>query len=207
MRRITKNRWLLVIIMVVLLWPLAAWVAAKGLIVHAEVSRADAIVVLAGSSTYIERTHAAAKLFSEGRAPLIVLTNDNIHGGWSVEQQRNPLFIERAANELAARGVERNRIELISTPVTSTYDEVVRIRDYARSRGWRSIIVVTSSYQSRRALWTLKRVFQGEDVALGMSAAPPGEQSPSPAIWWCSRMGWKSVAGEYAKMVYYRVKY
>jgi uncharacterized SAM-binding protein YcdF (DUF218 family) len=203
----TKKRWLIVIFMVALLWPLAAWVAAKGLIVHAEVSRADAIVVLAGSSTYVERTGAAAKLFRDGRAPLIVLTNDNNRSGWSVEQQRNPLFIERAADELAARGVDRNRIELIRSPVTSTYDEVVRIRDYARSRGWRAIIVVTSGYQSRRALWTLQRVFHGEDVVLGLNAAPPGEQSPSPAIWWCSRMGWNSVAGEYAKMVYYRFKY
>ena len=207
MKSLTKRRGLMVILVVALLWPLAAWAAAKGLIVHSEVSRADAIVVLAGSSTYVERAHTAAKLFADGRAPLIVLTNDNVRSGWSAAQQRNPLYIERAAEELASRGVDRNSIEFIPGPVTGTYDEVVHIRDYAQNHGWHSIIVVTSGYQSRRALWTLKRVFQGTAIDAGIAAAPPGEQSPAPAVWWCSSFGWKSVAGEYAKIIYYRLRY
>jgi len=207
MKHLTKRRALKVLLLLALLWPPAAWAAAKGLIVHSEVAHADAIVVLAGSSTYLERAGTAAKLFAEGRAPLILLTNDNVRSGWSVEQQRNPLFIERAAEELAARGVNRTSIEFIRSPVNSTYDEALHLRDYAQSHGWHSIIVVTSAYQSRRARWTMARVFQDRGVMVGIDAAPPGEQSPSPAGWWCSSAGWKSVAGEYVKMIYYRLKY
>jgi len=207
MKRVTKRRGLVLIGVVTLSWPLAAWAAARGLIVQSEVARADAIVVLAGSSAYIERAHTAAKLFAAGRAPLIVLTNDNVRSGWSAAQQRNPLFIERAAEELAATGVDRKQIEFIPSPVTNTHDEAVQIRDYAQSRGWHSIIVVTSGYQSRRALWTLQRVLQGTPVEVGIDPAPTGQQSPAPAVWWCSSFGWKSVAGEYAKIIYYRLRY
>jgi uncharacterized SAM-binding protein YcdF (DUF218 family) len=207
MKRSTKKRSLIVVLAIALFWPLVGWAAAKGLIVDSEVSHADAIVVMAGSATYFERAQQAAKLFAEGRAPILALTNDNVRSGWSVEKQTNPLFVERAADELKRHGVGANQIEIVPGAVTSTYDEAQRIRDYAHSRGWHSIIVVTSAYQSRRASWTLDRLFAGSAIAVAVNAAPVGEQSPSPATWWLSRFGWKSVAGEYVKLVYYRIKY
>ena len=207
MKPSTKRRSLIVIAATALLWPLVAWGAAKGLIVHSQMSRADAIVVLAGSSTYLERAQHAARLFSEGRAPIAVLTNDNIRSGWSVEQQRNPLFVERAADELKRQGVRANQIEIVPGAVTTTYDEAQHIRAYAQSRGWHAIVVVTSAYQSRRASWTLNRVFDGSNIAVAIDAAATGEQSPAPIAWWFSAFGWKSVAGEYLKLIYYRMRY
>jgi len=32
-------------------------------------------------------------------------------------------------------------------------------------------------------------------------------QTPTPGTWWFSPRGWQTVAGEYVKMVYYRVSY
>ncbi len=194
-------------LLLVAAWPLVAWAAAKSLIVNSELARADAIVVLAGSSTYLERTHAAARLFTDGRAPLIVLTNDNIRSGWSAEQERNPLFVERAADELKRNQVDATKIEMIPGAVAGTHDEVLHVREYAQSRGWHSIIVVTSAYQSRRAWWTLQRVFAGTGIDVGIEPVAPGEQSPTPTRWWWHRLGWKLVALEYIKIVYYRWNY
>src|SRR5437764_12402057 len=140
------------LLMLLIAWPLLGWIAAKGLIVNAELPQADAIAVLAGSSTYLERTHRAAQLFHEGRAAKIALTNDNLHSGWSGEQQRNPLFVEQAFDELTNQGVPAGRIEIVPGAVTNTYDEALRLRQYALARSVRSILVVTSAYQSRRAL-------------------------------------------------------
>jgi uncharacterized SAM-binding protein YcdF (DUF218 family) len=207
MRGQVKRRWLRIVILLAIAWPVAAFVAAKSLIVRSQASNADAIVVLAGSSTYVERTQHAAQLLNQGLAPRIILTNDNIRSGWSVEEQRNPLFVERAANELKRQGVPADKIEIVPVSVSSTHDEALRIRDYTRERGWHSILVVTSAYQARRALWTLRRAFAGTDVSIGLDAAAPGQQSPRPAIWWLDRLGWKLVAGEYVKMIYYRMKY
>jgi len=195
------------LLMLLIAWPLLGWIAAKGLIVNAELPQADTIAVLAGSSTYLERTHRAAQLFHEGRASKIALTNDNLHSGWSGEQQRNPLFVEQAFDELTNQGVPAARIEIVPGAVTNTYDEAVRLRQYALARSVRSILVVTSAYQSRRALWTLRRVFERSDIAIGLDSVEPGEQSPTPATWWLHRLGWKLVPGEYLKIIYYRLKH
>lgn len=207
MKRKTTRRVLFAALTLVLLWPLAAWTAAQALIVSPETSRADALVVLAGSSTYLERTRHAAKLFHAGRAPLIVLTNDNVRSGWSVAEERNPLFVERAAEELRSAGVPADKIEIVPGNVLGTYHEALRLREHAGQRRWQSVLVVTSAYQSRRVRWTLQRVFNGSGVTTGVDAAPLGQQSPRATTWWLHRFGWDLVPGEYAKLVYYRLKY
>jgi uncharacterized SAM-binding protein YcdF (DUF218 family) len=196
-----------VALLALLAWWLLAWVGAEALIVKSELAHADALVVLAGSSTYIERTHRAAELFQQGRAPKIILTNDNVAGGWSIEEERNPLFVERAAGELKRQGVPAEMIEVVPGTVSSTYEEAVRLREYAGEKGLQSILIVTSAYQSRRALWTMRRVFRGSNVEIGLHAVEPGQQSPRTGVWWFSGLGWQMVAGEYVKMVYYWINY
>ena len=186
---------------------LLAWAAAGALIVRSDLVHADAILILAGSSTYLERSSRAAQLFHEGRAQKIILTSDNLQSGWSVDQMRNPLFVERAGDELRRRGVPAEKIEVVPGAVTSTYEEAVGVRQYAAEHGLRSILIVTTAYQSRRALWTFRRVFQGSSVLVGMEPVAPGEQAPRPAIWWYHRLGWELVPGEYFKMFYYWVHY
>lgn len=206
-RRRKARRVLVFLLVLAILWPLIAWGAARSLIVRAELPQADVIAVFAGSHTYIERTRKAAALYREGRAPRIILTNDNLRSGWSGSEQRNPLFVERAAEELRRDGVPADKIEIIQQPVTSTFDEATVLREYSAAHKLRSLLVVTSAYHSRRALWSLRRVFRESDVTIGLDPADPGQQMPSPATWWFSRFGWKMVAGEYVKLIYYRFHY
>ncbi|MEO8435279.1 MAG: YdcF family protein [Pyrinomonadaceae bacterium] len=196
-----------IVLLLLLAWSILAWVAARVLVVRSELPHADALVVLAGSSTYVERTHHAAQLFAEGVAAKVVLTNDNLPSGWSAVQGRNPLFVERAADELRRQGVPAEKIEIVPGVVSSTYDEIMRLREYSVEHRLRSILVVTSAYHSRRAWWTLRHVFRGSDVTIGLDPAAPGEQSPWPATWWWHRVGWQMVPVEYAKMVYYWWRY
>jgi uncharacterized SAM-binding protein YcdF (DUF218 family) len=175
--------------------------------VRSGAQHADALVVLAGSSTYRERTQRAAQLFKDGRASRILLTNDNLKSGWSEALGRNPLFVERAIEELRLRGVPMENIEVLPGSVTSTYDEAVRVRHYAAERGLHSILVVTSGYQSRRARWTFSKVFQGSDTTIGIEPVMPGQDAPSSRTWWSHRLGWELVPGEYLKMIYYRIHY
>jgi uncharacterized SAM-binding protein YcdF (DUF218 family) len=207
--RPAARRALLVLAALAVVWPPLAWASAWWLTAGEvpSLARADAVVVLAGSSTYVERARRAAALYAEGRAPFVVLTNDNLRGGWSQAEERNPLFVERAAGELRRAGVPAEKIEIIWKPVSSTQEEAGALREFADARGLRSVLVVTSAYHSRRALWTLRRAFRGANVAVGLEAVAPGEQSPRPAAWWLSELGWKMVAGEYLKLVYYRLRY
>lgn len=186
-------------------WCALSWAAARALVVREAPARADAVAVLGGSSVYVERARLAARLFAEGRAPKVLITDDGQRGGWSVAEQRNPLFVELAAGELRRDGVPPERIEVVGV-ADNTFDEAARLREYAEGHGLRSLVVVTSGYHSRRALWTLRRVFDGSSIEVGVEPVEPGEQTPRPAFWWFYPLGWKLVAGEYVKMIYYRLR-
>jgi len=185
-------------------WMLLAWSAARFLVVSAPLPKADAIVVLSGSACLLERTTEAGQLYNSNVASRVVLTNDNLQGTWSSAEQRNPYFYERARDNLVLSGVPQQSIEVIYHPVTSTYDEAQTVRDYAVAQGFKSIVVVTSGYHSRRALWTLQRVFRDSNVQVGMQAVDTGIQTPPALTWWLHTRGWQMVAGEYVKSVYYR---
>jgi len=191
----------------ILIWPFAAWAGARYLIKEAPLDKADVIVVLSGSATFKERTREAARLFFAGRARRILITNDNEQGPWSSSDQRNLFFYERSLEQLRNAGVPSESIEVLMQPVTSTYDETEVVRNYAQQHGLHSILIVTSAYHSRRALWVFTRVFRDTGIQIGLDAVPPGQQSPPPATWWLRLRGWQQVPTEYVKMVYYLIRY
>ena len=188
------------------LW-LVAWSAARLLIVSAPLSHADVIIVMAGSAVFKERTLRAADLYREGRASKIILTNDNQQGGWVSDEQRNIPYQELASRYLRRFGVPEDAIETLPEPVSGTYEEAHLLRRYAEAKGWHSILIVTSAYHSRRALWILKQTFAPSGITVGLDSVPPGQQEPRPATWWLYPRGWQMVPGEYLKMIYYRLAY
>ncbi|MGH9903116.1 MAG: YdcF family protein, partial [Pyrinomonadaceae bacterium] len=184
-RNSRARRVLLVALALLLVWPVIARVAAQALVARAELERADAIVVLAGSAAYRERARYAARLFREGRAPRVILTNDGTRGGWNSEKRRNPLFIERTAWELERGGVPAEKIEMLAEPASGTYSEAVQLRRHAAASNLKSLLVVTSAAHSRRALWTLRRVFDGGDIKVGLDPVPPEhQQTVGASVWW-----------------------
>ena len=205
MRLGAKRHRLLLIALLFGVWVLVAWLAARFLVVNTPLHSADAIVVLSGSAVYRERTLRAAEYYHRGLANDILLTNDNLRGEWSSAEQRNPFFYERARNNLLFLGVPAERVEVIPQPVTNTYDEAEAIRDYAVAHRLRSLLIVTSAYHSRRALWTLNRVFAGTGIEISMQSIEAGEETPPPLTWWLHFRGWRMVVGEYVKNVYYRL--
>ncbi|HUE84270.1 MAG TPA: YdcF family protein [Pyrinomonadaceae bacterium] len=198
-------RALLLIALVFGIWVVAPWLAARFLIVNRPLDRAGAIVVLSGSAVYRERTQKAAEYYHQGLANRVLLTNDNLRGEWSSAEQRNPFFYERARANLLNLGVPAERVEVLQQTVTGTYDEAEVLRDYAVAHGLRSLLVVTSAYHSRRALWTLNRVFAGTGIEIGLESVVNGEQTPPPLTWWLHFRGWQMVVGEYVKNIYYWV--
>jgi uncharacterized SAM-binding protein YcdF (DUF218 family) len=196
-----------VALLALIAWCSFSWAAARALIVKNDLGPAGTAAVLGGSATYLERTHRAAQLFLAGRATKIVLTNDGQHGGWSQTEQRNLLFVELAAKELRRAGVPPEKIEVIWPAASNTFDEATRLREYAMAARLHNLVVVTSGYHSRRASWTLSRVFAGSGVAVSVEPVEPGEQAPRAIVWWLYPLGWRLVAGEYAKLIYYRIRY
>lgn len=189
--------------MVIAVWAILAALAPRLLIVSAPLASADAIVVMSGSSAYKERTDKAAQLYREGRAPLVLLTNDGQRGGWSSAQQRNPYFFERATDELIKAGVPEASIRIVPGVAESTREESQVIRDYAVNERFRSLLVVTSSYHSRRALRSLRSACAETGITVGLE---PSSAAPA-AFWWLHEQGWRTVGVEFVKVAYYWAKY
>jgi uncharacterized SAM-binding protein YcdF (DUF218 family) len=189
------------------LWLLVAPYLAERLIVEKPLEKADAILVLGGSAVYIERTQKAAEIYKSGVAPKIILTDDGERAGWSKKEQTNLPYVELARRALVAQGVPEDAVEILPGQVTGTDWEARRVLADLDRSGIRSVLLVTSAYHSRRALWTFEKFLAGYDVEIGVEHAPPGEQTPPPASWWLSARGWEMVGGEYVKSIAYWVYY
>lgn len=209
-RQSILRRWprlLIVGFAIAALWLGVAWIAAKLLIVKAELSSADAIVVLSGPATYLERSDWAARLYQRGHAPVIIVSNEGLISKWSKADDRNLYFFELTTRELRNRGVAAKDVQVVSEIGAGTYPESQRLCDYAASHKLKRLLVVTSAYHSRRALWSMRRACAARQIQIGIDGPPPGWQTPSPGRWWLSEWGWKVVAGEYVKLIYYRWHY
>lgn len=188
-------------------WIYAAPFFAENLIVEKPLEKADVILVLAGSSVYTERTEKAAEIYRQGSAPKIVLTDDGEQSGWSRTEQRNVPYVELARRDLIAQGVPADNIEIVVPNGSGTIYEARIVKEKALENGWQSIIIVTSAYHTRRALWTFEKVFAGDTVEIGIVGAPTGRQTPAPFEWWLTALGWRLVGGEYVKSFYYWIYY
>ncbi|MGI8495460.1 MAG: YdcF family protein [Pyrinomonadaceae bacterium] len=198
---------LLVILLLIPAWLGFAWFLAERLIVEKPLEHADVILVLGGSSVYVERAQKAAELYKKGIAPKIILSDDGERGGWSRIEQRNTPYVELTKKQLIAQGVAPENIEIFKANGSGTIYEALEFQKIAAEKSLHSVLIVTSAYHTRRALWTFEKVLTDEKTEIGINPAPTGEQTPPPFIWWLSYFGWNVVAGEYVKSAYYWVYY
>jgi uncharacterized SAM-binding protein YcdF (DUF218 family) len=167
------------------------------LVVQDKLQPADVIHVIAGPD---ERTDYAIHLYQRGYAKTIFFT-----GGWC--RFHNFFHGQHGRERALERGVPSKAIAIDDSPVTSTYSEVVRLKEFI-DRGGRpllSIIAVSDPYHMRRARWTYKQVM-GDKVELRMAPVPL-ELSVDYRRWWTDRESRKMVKDEYAKIAYYYARY
>lgn len=194
---------------VLIIWILTAPFLADYLVVRKPLAKSDVILILGGSSAYVERANKAAMIYAQGVSTKIVLTDDGEKAGWSTAEERNPPYVDLAKGELIKQGVPAEAIEILTPGGSGTIYEAAAFREIAKANGVRSILIVTSEYHTRRAIWVFEREFEksGSEIEIGIEPAVSGHQNPAPMIWWLSPSGWRMVAGEYVKILYYSVFY
>lgn len=198
-------RTIFMVLLLFLGWIFLAWWMAERLVVEKPLEKADGIMILSGSGTYVERTQRATELYKKGVSSKILLTNDGGFSGWSQSEQRNIPFSELAKRELIEQGVPSDSIEMLPGQVEGTIYEAKIFCEVAKERQYKSVVLVTSAYHSRRALWTFETVLAQNRVNMDIGIRPAmlGHQTPPPYIWWLSLDGWSYVAAEYVKSIYY----
>ncbi len=172
-------------------------IAVPWLIVEDAGETADAIVVLGGEAYPPNRTIHALNLYSQRRAPVVVFTGGALPG-------RPP---ETSSARVALRYALKHglpaEVALVADTAQSTYDEATLARDLAARHGWRSLIIVTDPYHTRRAVRTFRAIIP--DVQVTASVAPFLDPSSDPL----SRgvRVWRYAAAELIKIAFYRLHY
>ena len=199
-------RFAILILLALFIWLAAFCIAGGFLMVRAPLERADAIIVLSGSASYVERADEAAALFNAGAAPRILLTNDDGIAGWSESEKRNPYFFELLRWRLVSDGVPQTAIEVLMPAAQGTHGEAQIVVDAAVQKNFKSLILVTSPYHTRRALWTYERTNteRGTNLIFGMQ---PASNSRDHTEWYRRWLEWRTISSEYVKLAYYTTQY
>lgn len=136
-------------------------------------AHADAVVVLSGDHA---RLPPAERLIRQGVAPVLAISSVAITPTW------------KAAQRLCRAGrYGRARVLCFDADPYSTRGEAETVSRIARRRGWRSVVVVSSTYHLTRAKMLFRRCFGGTLSTVGASST-----------WWQLPEEW---ASETAKLV------
>jgi uncharacterized SAM-binding protein YcdF (DUF218 family) len=164
--------------------------AAESWVVDEPSEHADALVVLSDDNFYADRATHAAQLFREGVAPTVVASGRRL--------RPNAGISELMEHDLIERGVPREKIVRLSHDADSTREEAASVAKLAQEKHWKSIVVVTSNYHTRRARYIFGRVFP---AAVTVKVASARDGSFDPERWWEKRESIKLFARELAGMV------
>jgi len=175
------------------------------LIVNPLSEKAEAVVVLSTGMAYYPRLMQAAALYRQGLVRKVVINGNRKSDALRDLETRGfvpccPWF-ERAYRILELEQVPRT--DLIAVSAEDAYDTVSEARLVGAAleqKGIGSIIVTTSKFHSRRALYIWQRLYADTFTYIGMSAAA---QDPfNPHNWWRSGRQIKWVLSEYGAWLY-----
>jgi uncharacterized SAM-binding protein YcdF (DUF218 family) len=147
--------------------------------------QADAMVVLGDDNYDGDRAAHAADLYRMGLAPIVVASGRYLRPYAGI-----PDMMER---DLESRGVPAASIVKFSNRAANTREEAEVLAGLIAGRGWKRVLVVTSNYHARRALFIFERVLPTA-VSVHVSGAHDSEFDPS--RWWETRLGQKLFSSE-----------
>lgn len=167
------------------------------LVIQDNLHPSDMIHVIAGEDY---RNNYAVQLYKQGYAKVIFYTGgpDTDHGTSHSQYSMQMAFDQ---------GVPLEAMAYDETPIKSTYDEVLLLKNYIEKNklSIQSIIVVSDPFHMRRAHWAYQRVF-GNKIKILM-APVSFSQTPYQRDWWNDYNSRHYVKDEYVKLVYYVARY
>ncbi len=177
----------------------------KYLILNHHVRKADCIVVISGG--YGNRIGAAVRLFQEGKAEWLVVTGPRVIGDhfFSGYTDCNPSWAGLMKAYALDHGIPEHRIVSICSDAESTRDEADLIAEFINNNDWKSAILVTSNYHTRRANRIFSKYASKYYISIYMHAAP--DPIYFPEEWWTCRQCIKTIFYEYTKLIFYTVAY
>ncbi len=164
--------------------------AAESWVVDEPAAHADVILVLGDDNFYADRATHAAELFRQGVAPEVVVSGRRL--------RPNAGICELMEHDLIERGVAKDKIEKFTHDANSTREEAEALAKLLKERRWKSAVIVTSNYHTRRARYIFDRIFPA-GIVVTVASARDGDFDPE--RWWEKRQSVKLFLRELAGMV------
>ena len=171
-RRAVLRRLILIVAGLIVAWVVAClvlfvWPPAES----SAPARADVVVVLSGSK---RRLPPALALIRSGVAPVLALSTVQRTKHWP-----------EADRLCATHRYAGARVVCFTAVPYSTRGEARTVARLARERGWRSVVVVTSTFHVTRAHLLFRRCYHGQLAMIGTSST-----------WWRVPEEWLSETGK-----------
>jgi len=174
------------------------------LVVDDELETADAIIVLMGSIA--DRALEAADLYHSGYAEELLIGNE-FNEGIDLLEARGvsiPTSAELFSYVMVELGIPAEAIKVLPREAMSTLDEAHIVGDYLKKRpDINSVILVTSSYHTRRTKLTFEQVFRELDLEVKILSRASRYSLFQSERWWSDRESAKQVVQEYQKLAYF----
>lgn len=179
----------------------------KYLIVEDNLQKADCIVTLRGDDYW--RFKKAVELYKLGYAKNIVAPivpekegkyRDYYNFDAIILSTKTISVKEFALRAFAFFGMDTKNVYFTDQEVASTYDEAVATRKFMQEKGMKSLILVTTSYSTRRALMTFRWVLKGTGIKIYNCTAV--NELLNPPQWWAKERDARIVLQEYLTIAY-----
>ena len=165
------------------------------------IQKSDALLVLAGGEP--GRAWGAAELYDQRMAEYVIVTKDKPTFEEDELKKRGIELVDGRENYirvLRGMGVPGNKIVAIDTPTDDTFEELQRVRELCLERNWKSLIIVTANYHTRRARMAARYIF-ARDFQVSVVGTTHGGMNPD--TWWKSRSDLRTFLIEFEKLVAY----
>ena len=185
--------------------PVLQW-AGRQIVRNDEMVPSDALIVLGGGEP--DREIAAADLFAAKIAPLVILATEREFNAVP-ELLRRGVRVERPVDQrrryLREMGVPDAAIVTLPGAEKSTIDEARTLAAWVQKHPIRSLVVVTSTFHSRRAGFIFEWALRGSATAVRVKASAFNRYDPD--HWWTDRVTFLAGVVEWQKTIYYRLRY
>jgi uncharacterized SAM-binding protein YcdF (DUF218 family) len=152
--------------------------------------KSDAIIMLSDDNFYADRATRAAELFRQNFAPVVVASG--------IRLRPNASIAELMTHDLIERGVPKENILPFPQDADNTREEAEALKKLVQQKKWKSVIVVTSNYHTRRARYIFRKIF-ANIATVRVASARDGDFDP--ANWYEHRKAVKRFVHEAAGFV------
>ena len=192
-----KKKIIISIIATVVLISIIGANLGKFLVQSDKLEKADAIAVFSGDNG--PRTERAVELLKEGYADYLILSGGKVYD--------DVTMAELMKNHAIKLGVDESKI-LIDDESATTNENADFTADIIEEKNFKSVIVVTSDYHTRRSKLAMEKALEdtlidGEKVFVSVT---PSKEEKFTTKWWTSGNSVIMVISEYLKLAGYWVK-